>query len=137
MVNFSQELTIAPWVRKTKILLKAGVEPVVSTHKDMSSVLMTVKMRQGTGRRRSNSKRREIYRRWENHNDLYDQKVTILSALISKALETTTPFTILSSGHSKMQNNQQSPLGFGFDLTHFSGKEILLEKERGRLFGSC
>lgn len=67
MVNFSQELTIAPWVRKTKILLKAGVEPVVSTYKDMSSVLMTVKMGQGTGRRRSNSKRREIYRRWEKN----------------------------------------------------------------------
>lgn len=63
-------------------------------------------------------------RRGENHNDFWDQNVNILSALISKMLETMTPFTILSGGHSK-----QSPVGFSFDLTHFSEKEILLQKE--------
>lgn len=59
MVDSSQGLTEAPWVRNTKILLVAGVEPVVSAHKDTSSVLRTKKVGQGTGRRRS-SKRRGI-----------------------------------------------------------------------------
>jgi hypothetical protein len=57
VVDFSQELTIAPLVKNTKLLLIAGAETVVSTHKAISSVLMIEKMGQGTGRR-SSSKRR-------------------------------------------------------------------------------
>lgn len=62
MVNSSQGLAKAPWVRNTKILLVAGVEPGVSAHKDTNSVLRTKKVGQGTGRRRKQQEERDIKR---------------------------------------------------------------------------